>query len=165
MRDRLSAPMLFANAVSWLDSAAFRAEAVAARGPGAVTIEAPNSSPHQISVRTASGANVPWVLSDGKVRFYADQRDTYRATTADHDLTLVLQQPQIPSSSWEPPESVLRGVPSGLAGMGESWVLWPWLAVLAALILLYDWIRFGRGRRLTAETVQAASQQAPEGGL
>lgn len=165
VRDRLSAPMLFANAVSWLDSAAFRAEAVAARGPGAVTMEAPNSAPQQISVRTASGADVPWVLSDGKVRFYADQRDTYRVTTADHDLTLVLQQPQIPSSSWDPPESVARGVPSRLAGMGESWVLWPWLAVLGALILLYDWIRFGRGRRLTAETVQAASQQAPEGGL
>lgn len=165
VRDRLSAPMLFANAVSWLDSAAFRAEAVAARGPGAVTIEAPNSAPHQISVRTASGGKVPWVLSDGKVSFYADQRDTYRVTTADHDLTLVLQQPQIPNTGWEPPESVLRGVPSRLAGMGESWIPWPWLAALGALVLLYDWIRFGRGRRLTAETIQAASENAQEGRL
>ena len=165
VRDRLSAPMLFANAVSWLDSSAFRAESVAARGPGSVTIEAPNSAPHQIAVRTAKGANVPWVLSDGEVRFYADQQDSYRVTTADHDLTLVLQQPQVPTSTWEPPESILRGVPSGLAGIGASWVPWPWLAALGALILLYDWIRFGRGRRLTAETVQATSLDAPEGRL
>ena len=165
VRDRLSAPMLFANAVSWLDSSAFRAESVAARGPGSVTIEAPNSAPHQIAVRTAKGANVPWVLSDGEVRFYADQQDSYRVTTADHDLTLVLQQPQVPTTTWEPPESILRGVPSGLAGIGASWVPWPWLAALGALILLYDWIRFGRGRRLTAETVQASSLDASEGRL
>ncbi len=165
VRDRLSAPMLFANAVSWLDSSAFRAESVAARGPGSVTIEAPNSAPHQIAVRTAKGAKVPWVLSDGEVRFYADQQDSYRVTTADHDLTLVLQQPQVPTTTWEPPESILRGVPSGLAGIGASWVPWPWLAALGALILLYDWIRFGRGRRLTAETVQASSLDASEGRL
>ena len=165
VRDRLSAPLLFANAVSWLDSSTFRAESVAARGPGAVTIEAPNSSPNQVSVRTANGAKVPWVLSDGEVRFYADQQDVYRVTTADHDLTLVMEQPQVPNTAWEPPESVLTGVPSGLAGIGESWIPWPWLAALGALVLLYDWIRFGRGRRLSAETVQAASQEAPEGRL
>ena len=163
VRDRLSVPMLFANAVSWLDSSIFRAESVAARGPGAVAVEAPNSAADQISVRTADGANIPWVLEDGVVRFYADEQDVYRVTTADHELTLALKQPQVPAVSWEPPASVLRGVPAGQDRRGEPPAPWPWLAGLGALILLYDWIRFGRGRRLNAEHAQTAASDTPGG--
>jgi len=155
--------MLFANAVSWLDSSIFRAESVAARGPGAVAVEAPNSAADQISVRTADGANIPWVLEDGVVRFYADEQDVYRVTTADHDLTLALKQPQVPAVSWEPPASVLRGVPAGQDRRGEPPAPWPWLAGLGALILLYDWTRFRRAPPLNAAPAQTAASDTPGG--
>ncbi len=151
VRGQLAAPLLFANAVSWLDSGAFRSESVEARAPGAVEIAAPNSARKQISVRAGSGASVPWVLTEGSLRFYAGRRGTYRVTTADRDVTLFLSQPQISTLSWNPPEDVARGLPAPSASGGEPWLPWPWLASLAAAILLYDWIRFGRGRRLASE--------------
>lgn len=163
VRGRLAAPLLFANAVSWLDSGAFRSESVEARAPGTVEIEAPNSSPEQIAVRASDGASVPWVLTEGSLRFYAGRRGTYRVSTADRDVTLYLSQPQVATASWAPPEHVLRGLPASRGSGGEPWLPWPWLASLAAAILLFDWIRFGRGRRLTAEAFSVSRAEAREG--
>ena len=158
VRNRLAAPLLFANAVAWLDAGAFRPESVEARSPGAVAIEAPNSSFEQVVVRNAGGESIPWLLSDGVVRFYAGQPGTYRVATADRNVTLHLNQPQVPAGEWDP-DDALRSLPPKTAGAGEPWAPWPWLAALAGLILLYDWIRFGRGRRLSTAVFQAAAQE------
>lgn len=163
VRGRLAAPLLFANAVSWLDSGAFRTESVEARAPGRVEIEAPNSSPDQIAVRASDGASVPWVLTEGSLRFYAGRRGTYRVSTADRDVKLYLSQPQVATASWSPPDHVSRGLPPSRGSGGEPWLPWPWLASLAAAILLFDWIRFGRGRRLTAEAFSVSGVEAREG--
>lgn len=149
VRGRLAAPLLFANAVTWLDAAAFRPETIEARAPGTVTIEAPNSSLDDVVVSTAGGVAVPWLLSEGRVRFYAGQPGTYRVTTADRDVTLHLDQPRVARQTWDPSDA-LRGMPPASAATGVPLVAWPWLAALAGLLLLYDWIRYGRGRRLAA---------------
>ena len=162
VRGRLAAPLLFANAVNWLDSGAFRAELVEARPPGPIEIEAPNSSREQVSVRTDAGEAVPWLLTEGSLKFYAGRRGTYRVTTADRDVTLFLNQPQVAAAAWNPPEAVSRGLPPARAGGGEPWLPWPWLATIAALILVYDWVRFGRGRRLTPESFRASEAVAGE---
>lgn len=162
VRNRLAAPLLFANAVAWLDSGAFRAESVEARPPGTIEIEAPNSSREQIAVRSDDGGTVPWILEGESVRFFAGRRGTYRVSTADRDVTLFLSQAEIPTTTWEPPEEVMRGLPSRASGGAKPWLPWPWLAAVAALILLYDWIRFGRGRRPAAGAQQPA-EASPEG--
>ena len=159
VRNRLAAPLLFANAVAWLDAGAFRPESVEARSPGTVAIEAPNSSLEHVFVRNASGNSIPWLLSDGAVRFYAGQPGTYRVATADRNVTLHLNQPQVPVGKWDP-DDALRGLPPTTAGGGQPLAPWPWLAALAGLILLYDWIRFGRGRHLSADAFRAATQGA-----
>ena len=151
VRGRLAAPLLFANAVNWLDADSFRPERIEARHPGAVEVDAPYSSFDQIAVHPDRGGTVPWVFSDGKVRFYTDERGTYRVTTAERRITLFLNQPRIPASNWEPPDGVLRGLPAAAGTGGEPWLPWPWLAALGAFLLLYDWIRFGRGRRWMPE--------------
>lgn len=163
VRGRLAAPLLFANAVSWLDSGAFRAESVEARAPGAVEIAAPGSSPDQIAVRAGNGASVPWVLTEGTLRFYAGRRGTYRVRTADSDVTLFLSQPQIVTASWDPPADVVQGLPASRGSGGEPWLPWPWLASLAAAILLFDWIRFGRGRRVSSQALPVSDAAAREG--
>ena len=162
VRGRLAAPLLFANAVKWLDSGAFRAESVEARAPGPIEIEAPNSSREQVSIRTDAGDAVPWLLTDGSLKFYAGRRGTYRVTTADRDVTLFLNQPQVAATAWNPPEAVARGLPPARAGGGAPWLPWPWLATIAALLLLYDWVRFGRGRRLTSASFRAAEASVEE---
>ena len=159
VRNRLATPLLFANAVAWLDSGAFRSESVEARSPGAIEIGAPNSARGDIAVQTLDGGAVPWVLEGESVRFFAGRRGTYRVATADRDVTLYLNQPDVPATAWEPPDEVLRGLPSAVSGGGQPILPWPWLAAVAALILLYDWIRFGRGRRLGADPFQAAGAE------
>ena len=160
VRGRLAAPLLFANAVSWLDSDAFRPETVEARAPGPIEVAAPNSSLAQVAVRTAAGDAVPWLLSDGTLRFYAGARGTYRVTTADRRLTLFLNQPELPAAAWQPPEGILRGLPPAGPASPDPWLPWPWLAALAGLLLLYDWIRYGRGRRLAAPDFAAVAPGA-----
>ena len=158
VRGRLAAPLLFANAVTWLDAAAFRPETIEARAPGSVAIEAPNSSLEDVAVSAEGGVPVPWILSKGRVRFYAGQPGTYRVTTADRDVTLHLDQPRIAGQTWNPGDA-LRGLPPVAAGTGEPWAIWPWLAALGALLLLYDWIRFGRGRRLVSGAVPTGAAE------
>ncbi len=162
VRGRLAAPLLFANAVNWLAPDAFRPETVEARPPGAIAIEAPHADRSQVAVRTAAGESVPWLLSDGAVRFYAGERDTYKVTTAERRITLFLNQPELGEAAWEPPATVARGLPRARAA-GDPWAPWPWLAALAALILLADWIRFGRGRHLgPANSPAPASGEAAQ---
>ncbi len=144
VRGHLAAPLLFANAVAWLDSAAFRAQSVEARPPGSVAVEAPTSALRQISVRGPRGVRVPWILDDGSVRFYAGSPGTYRIVTADRDVTLHLTQPAVPGETWPAPDSAARGLPPAFAGGGPNWPAWPWLAAVAGLILLADWRFFGR---------------------
>ncbi len=164
VRNRLAAPLLFANAVAWLDPDVFRAELVEARPAGIVEVEAPNSARQEIAVRTDRGEAVPWILAGGKVRFFAGRPGKYRVVTADRDVTLSLSQPQVASSVWDPPAEVRHGVPSRVAGGGEPWISWPWLAALAAAILLYDWSRFGRGRRASPE-ILPDDERRPEAGV
>ena len=147
VRNRLAAPLLFANAVAWLAPDAFRAESVEARPPGAIEVEAPHSERAQIAVRTGAGDPVPWILDGDKVRFFAGREGAYRVVTASRDVTMFLSQPGLPGATWDPPGEVRRGLPAAVSTAVDPWLAWPWLAALAALILAYDWVRFGRGRQ------------------
>ncbi len=147
VRNHLAAPLLFANAVAWLEPGAFQTGTVEARPPGLVSFPAAGRRRGQIDVRKVDGQPVPWVLADDSVRFYAEQPGQYLVTMPDRRATLHLTLPEIALRSWRPGVDVLRGVPPAGAAAAPPLVLWPWLAFAAGLILLFDWIRFGRGGR------------------
>ncbi len=163
VRNRLAAPLLFANAIAWLDAGAFRAESVEARTPGTVEIKAPNASRERISVRTGEDETVPWVLAGDSIRFYAGRKGTYRVTADNRYMTFFVNQPDVPLNAWTPPDGVEVGLPSRASNARKPWLPWPWLASVAALILLFDWIRFGRGRRLTRDPLQTTGLGSGEG--
>ena len=152
VRGHLATPLLFANALAWLDSAAFRAQSVHTRPPGSVSVEAPNSTLEDVRVLGPSRDRVPWILEDGTVRFYTARPGSYRIVTADRDVTMHLTQPNVPAQDWEAPETAARGLPPALGNRSPDWLAWPWLAAAAGLILLADWSFFGRGRRLLEGT-------------
>lgn len=160
VRNRLAAPLLFANAIAWLDSGAFRSETVESRAPGSISIEAPGAVQEQVTVRSDRGGTVPWIMQGEKVRFFAGRRGTYRVSTADRDFTLFLNQSEVPAMSWEPADDVAHGLPSAITDGGRPWIAWPWLAALAAMILIFDWARFGRGRRLGAGSFEPTDASA-----
>ena len=122
VRGHLAAPLLFANAVSWLDAAAFRAQLSEARAPGSVSVDAPNSVPEQVVVRGPGRNRVPWVMEGGTVRFYASQPGAYRVLTADRDVTLHLTQRDLPAQAWDLPEAAARGLPPVLVGVRADWL-------------------------------------------
>lgn len=145
VRNHLAAPLLFANAVAWLEPDAFQTGTVEARPPGLVSLAAGGYRRGQIEVRRADGRTVPWVLTDDAVRFYAEQRGEYRVATPDRRAALHLNLPEIASETWDPGGEVRRGAPPAAAASAAPIVLWPWLALAAGAILIFDWIRFGRG--------------------
>ncbi len=147
VRNHLAAPLLFANAVAWLEPDAFQSGTVEARSPGVISFDAPGYRREQVAVSSSDGEPVPWVLSDDSVRFYAGRPGQYRVATPDSRATLHLSLPEIAVKTWEPGEDVLRGVPPTSAATVAGIVLWPWLAFIAALLLLLDWVWFGRSCR------------------
>ncbi len=163
LRSRLATPLLFANAVSWLDPGAFREESVEARPPGAVRIELPESSASAIAVRSESGEELPWVYGDGRLKFYAGEPGTYRVLAGGFAATLVLSQAEIGTTVWEPAEEVARGLPPAFSAGGQPGSLWPWLALLGGAVLLLDWIRFGRGRPLDAAAASSSGANGRAG--
>ncbi len=160
VRNHLAAPLLFANAVAWLEPDAFQTGTVEARPPGLVSFETGGYRRGQVDVRKADGRPVPWVLADDAVRFYAGQRGEYLVTTPDRRAALHLNLPEIAPETWEPGGEVLRGVPPAAAATAAPIVLWPWLAFAAGIILLFDWIRFGRGGRSGFAEVSPAPARA-----
>ena len=51
-------------------------------------------------------------------------------------------------SVWESPATVRRGIPDSAAI--SSTVFWPWMALLAVVLLFVDWRLFGDPTRQTA---------------
>ncbi len=160
VRNRLAAPLLFANAVSWLDPSAFRAESVEARRPGTVEIETTHPSRDRISVSADGQTLVPWILTGNDIRFYAGHRGTYHVRTGDQSMTFFISQPDIPANEWEPAEGVLEGLPAPVSNAYRPFVLWSWLASIAALVLVLDWMRFGRGGRPIPASLPAVGSKA-----
>ena len=71
-----------------------------------------------------------------------------------------LNLPEIAPETWQPGDEVLRGVPPAGASTAPPIVLWPWLAFAAGIILLLDWIWFGRGGRSRFAAVSPAPFRA-----
>lgn len=156
--ERLASPLLFANAMQWLAPEAFRQETVRAGSPGRVELEIGDFARDEISVRAADGPAPPWIVSEGKLRFWAANVGEYSATTPLAATRLALSLPAAGAEEWTPPEGVLSGVPGGSVDRTRARI-WPWLALAAMALLAYDWQRFGRDPSAAIET--SAASEAP----
>lgn len=160
--NRLAVPLLFANAVEWFSPGVFRLTEVRAASPGAVEVETAGATPEEIEVVAENGPAPAWVLSEGRIRFYAGAAGTYRVRTPLEEVTLTLTLPEIGGERWEPPPGTLRGVPAPAAGGSLAGVeLWPWLALAAAAIFVFDWMRFGRGLSAAPPAANASTRIGP----
>jgi len=162
LANRLTAPLLFANAVRWFAPDVFRLAEFRAASPGTVELDVAPASREQIEVETLAGATPVWVYDEGRVRLFAPRPTTARVRTPYRNAVLSLGLPEASTERWTPPADVLRGVPSaGSGGLGGI-PLWPLLALTALGILAFDWVRFGRGtadeNEPMLETLHVAAQ-------
>jgi len=167
LANRLTAPLLFANAVRWFAPDVFRQAEFRAESPGTVELDVAPATREQIEVETLSGAAPVWVYDDGRVRLFAPRPSTSRLRTPYRNAMLALSLPEVAAESWTPPGDMLRGIPpAGSGGLGAI-PLWPMLALAALAILVFDWLRFGRGTEAspapTTETLRVTPEEKTAG--
>ncbi|MBI1353407.1 MAG: VWA domain-containing protein [Acidobacteria bacterium] len=155
MANRLAGPLLFANALRWLEPGAFRTAEYRAEPPGALQLELGEATAENVSVQAPDGA--VWLTADGKLRLFSQSPGTVAVTTPNQHLKLSLTLPEIAEATWEPPAAVLRGVPPASAALGSALALWPWLALAALALWILDWTWFGRGEEAPAVAPESFS--------
>lgn len=144
LRYELTTPLLFANILRWMAPDIFRHWELNAGSAGNVTVPLGGAvDAGQVRVVTANGAELPYALEGNEVRFFAAAPGTVRVIAGDREIVYSLILPQMGETRWTPGRDVRRGVPPPAAGAAYI-ELWPWLAAAGALILMVEWMLFGR---------------------
>jgi hypothetical protein len=156
-RYQLAAPLLAANILRWIESAVFRRWELNAGSVGTVELAlGEGSDPDSIKVFSETGANLPATLEGDRLRFYSGAPGLVRVVTRDREVVYSMNLPEVATRRWDPPGSAVRGLPAPRmypAPFRELW--WP-LAALAALLVVVEWLRFGRTRGRAAEPARSA---------
>lgn len=146
LANRLTTPLLFANAVRWFAPEVFRVAEYRAGSPGSAEIDLSPATREQVEVEPLEGRSPAWVWSDGRVRLFSQAPSVSLVRTPFDQVRLAMSLPETPTARWQPPADVLRGVPPAASALSPAGArLWPWLALLALAILAYDWTKYGRG--------------------
>src|SRR3990170_991063 len=98
-------------------------------------------------VTDAAGSPVPFTVGPRSLHFFAGAPGTVQVNTGDRDLVYSLILPGLSDAIWNPPPRVKRGLAGVRRRVAGSSETWPWLAVLGSLMLLTEWILYGRYRR------------------
>jgi len=161
-RYQLSAPLLFANTLRWLAPEAFHRGEIIAAGVGAATAKVPADA--QVKVIGENGASVPFSRDAEGIRFFEASMGRVRVVeningrTSEQVFSLAL--PDVPEKTWITAPTTLRGIPRprGLLSGGRD--IWYWLVLVAAALLLIDWMLYAPGVRRTARTMPRLFRRA-----
>jgi hypothetical protein len=143
----LTTPLLFANILRWLGPDIFRRWEVNAGSPGTINIDlGPEAGAGGIRVIAGDGAPLPYTLEGSNLRFFAGTAGTVRVVAGDREMVYSFTLPELADTKWTPPAGTRRGVPRPVENSPAFVELWPWLAAAAALLLVIEWLFFGRRR-------------------
>ncbi|MCP5114223.1 MAG: hypothetical protein GY953_25620, partial [bacterium] len=156
LRFELASPLLFANVLRWFEPELFGQWELRAGSVGSSEIAlGAGVTADQVEVTTQDGAVLPATVSDGTLRFFAGSPGVVNVQAGDRQVVFSVALPEIPSTVWEPPQGVRSGVPEAMEATAASRELWRWLVLAAVLILLIEWLYYGRRRTI------ASSKQRP----
>ena len=145
LANRLVTPLLFANTLRWFSPDLFLSRQVSAGSPGLIETPVDAESEQDITVRSPETSNLPWSLTDGRLRFFMPTPGNVEVKTPFREAGWSLTLPELGTTRWEPPEGTLHGVPPPSAvAVGLGFPLWPWLTLLAVICWLVDWAYYGR---------------------
>ena len=161
LRADLSAPVLFANIIRWMEPNVFRQWELTARGLGVVSVELPEGAdPDDAEVTTEAGQTIPYAGDAGRLRFFAAEAETVTVRVAGWERLYSFSLPELPARRWQPPAGVRRGVPATTPAGTASRSIWLWLAILGLTLLLIEWVFWG-DRRYRAPAAGVASPSRP----
>lgn len=145
LRYELATPLLFANLLKWMSPGVFHRVEMQAASIGAVNVALNRDyDPAAVAVVADEQAALPFTLRDRNLRFFSGAPGVVRVSLGDREVVHSLSLPDVAEARWEPP----RTVRSGFGGVGglEAFArdIWYWLAILAAMVLVVEWMMFGR---------------------
>lgn len=146
-RYQLAAPLLAANILRWIESAVFRRWELNAGSVGAVELAlGEGADPASVRVVSETGANLPATLQGDRLRFYSGAPGVVRVFAGDREVVYSMNLPEVATRSWDPPASAQTGLPAPRLYPAPFRELWMPLAALAALLMAFEWLRYGRTR-------------------
>jgi hypothetical protein len=155
MEQQLAGPLLLLNSLAWLrPDISLQGSEVMALAPGAVELPL-QAKEENISVVEEDGRQLPATLQDGRLRFHTSRKGIVQVRNSNQEVAaLSFTLPATNVAAWKPTKA-RRGLPpaAGLLPEGTEW--WPWLAALAAILIMLDWFFYGTRRRELAAPQRA----------
>ena len=162
LRFELASPLLFANLLRWFEPELFVQWELRAASAGAIEMPlAPGVTEDQVEVTSADGTPLPATLTDGTLRLFAGSPGVVQVRAGDRLMVYSVALPEVPSEIWEPPDDVARGVPPAMPSTASSYGLWRWLVLAGALLLVAEWLIYGRRKALPGAGNQRARAEQP----
>lgn len=159
---QLTTPLLLANALQWLAPKAFAPAEIICREAGLVDLPLTAAeAANPVRVIDSGGHSVAWTIRGNTLEFYQDQPGVTRIVTSQRERTLSLTLPEAAPVAWKPGRVEAVGLPAGWQlSYGAAIHLWRFLAVAGLLVLVIEWIVFGRRRRVASTLLKLACAAA-----
>jgi hypothetical protein len=158
MRYELATPLLLANVLRWAAPDVFRDRDVGTQSAGAVSMSVTGNLP--VQVLTDAGVNLPFNVRDKAVEFFAGESSRVRVIAGNSERVFSLTLPEMWDVKWTPPASARRGIPAWNDALRRNRDWWPFLAALGALVLIAEWIAYGRYSPLRLRVARPALERA-----
>ncbi len=144
MRYELATPLLFANIFRWIAPDTFLEKRIETQPVGTVNVSvAPGTDPATIRVARADGSAVPFTVQGEQLHFFAGTPGTVRVVTGERETIYSLSLPEVADSKWVAPLNARKGLPTFRQTTGAR-DIWQWLAMAAAGLLVFEWMRWGQ---------------------
>jgi hypothetical protein len=147
LRYELATPLLFANILRWMSPGMFRRWDLNLGSAGSVNVTLDSDvEPSTVRVLSDQRRSLPFTLQGKVLRFFEATPGTVRVMAGNRELVYSLTLPEIAEVQWQAPANARRGVPPRALSQAAARDLWQWLALAAAVVIILDWVLFGRIR-------------------
>lgn len=161
MRYELATPLLFANIFRWIAPDTFLEKRLNAQPVGTVNVMLePGADPAAIRVQRPDGTPLPFTVQGQSLHFFSGTPGVVRVISGDHENVYSLNLPELGDAKWAAPGNAKRGLPS-FRDVARSRDIWQILAILAAAILVFEWVGWGQqSTRITGPRLAAHKKAA-----
>jgi hypothetical protein len=147
LKYELAAPLLMANIFEWMAPEALRRWELDGESVGSVKVALDaKTDPATIQVTGEDQQPLPFSVSGDTLQFYSAVRGNVRVRAGSRETVYSLSLPDVGDTAWAAPARIRRGLGRMAGGTAPVQDLWQWLAVLGAVLLLAEWLLFGRLR-------------------
>lgn len=145
LRYELATPLVFANILKWMAPEVFLRVELQTGSVGTVNVPLEAKlDPEAVRVVADERVTLPFTIRDRNLRFFSGAQGMVQVNLGDRQVVYSLSLPDVGESRWEPPKTVRTGM-AGVGGLeSAARDIWYWLALLAVLILVAEWLLFGR---------------------